>query len=230
MSTVYLFYKAFCILKIKVALISCRWSKALSKAGENNGLIRPPAESVPGLNNIENSPISLPSGVGVETQTPLASPLGSELVRVIRLTPCSAYAASWETNTHLMGLFWFSTVVLCKWACAILTPYELFVEQFVKADNKGNQSAELLSCLCSWFPFTKGQSCGKRLFPCYDIIMVATNMSNMFNTLMIWNSNDIGWLIKMHFFNAFDHQIIGYIFQIRQSLSKAELWTAITLS
>ena len=92
MNTVYLFYKSFSILKIKVALISCRWSKARSKADENNGLIRHPAESVPGLCNREIAPISSPCGVGVENQTPLACPLGGELVEVIGLTPCSAYA------------------------------------------------------------------------------------------------------------------------------------------
>ena len=48
-----IFFQAFYILKIKVALISCSWSKVLSKAGENNGLIRPPAGGVPGLNNRE---------------------------------------------------------------------------------------------------------------------------------------------------------------------------------
>ena len=92
MSTVYLFYKSFCILKIEVALISCMWSKVRSKAGENNGLTRPPAESVPGLNNREIAPISSPHGVGVENQTTLASPFGKELVGVIWLTLCSAYA------------------------------------------------------------------------------------------------------------------------------------------
>ena len=85
------FINLFRILKIKVALISCRWSKVQSKAGENNGLIRPPAESVPSLNNTEIAPISSPNGVGVKNQTTLASPLGSELVGVIWLTPCSAY-------------------------------------------------------------------------------------------------------------------------------------------
>ena len=60
MKTVDLFYKSFCILKIKDALISCRWSKVRSKAGENNGLIRPPAESVAGLDNREIAPISSP--------------------------------------------------------------------------------------------------------------------------------------------------------------------------
>ena len=103
MNTVYLFYKAFCILKIKVALISCRWSKAWPKAGENNGLIRPPAETVPGLNNREIAPISSPSGVGVETQTPLASPLGSELVGVIGLTPCSVYVTQFCTKSSIWG-------------------------------------------------------------------------------------------------------------------------------
>ena len=49
----------------EVALISCRWSKAWSKASENNGLIRP-NEIVPDLNNREIAPIS----DGVETQTP----------------------------------------------------------------------------------------------------------------------------------------------------------------
>ena len=36
-SIVYLFYKAFIVLKIKVVLINCRWSKAPSKAAQNNG-------------------------------------------------------------------------------------------------------------------------------------------------------------------------------------------------
>ena len=72
MSTVYLFYKAFCILKMKVALISCRWSKARSKAGVNNWLIRPPAESVPDLNNRDFADKFI-RRVGVETQTPLVS-------------------------------------------------------------------------------------------------------------------------------------------------------------
>ena len=36
----------------------------MSKAGENNGLIRPPADSVPDLNNREITPISSPGGVG----------------------------------------------------------------------------------------------------------------------------------------------------------------------
>ena len=91
MNTVDLFYKSLCILKIKVALIICRWSKVPSKAGENNGLIRPPSESVPGLDNREIAPISSPHRIGVEHQTTLASPFGSELVGVIWLTPCSGY-------------------------------------------------------------------------------------------------------------------------------------------
>ena len=41
-----------------------------SKAGENNGLIRPPAEGVPGLNNKEIAPISSPCGIRVEAETP----------------------------------------------------------------------------------------------------------------------------------------------------------------
>ena len=39
MSIVYLFYNVFILLKIKVALINCSWSKAPSKAAENNGLM-----------------------------------------------------------------------------------------------------------------------------------------------------------------------------------------------
>ena len=39
MSIVYLFYKVFTVLKIKVVLINCSWSKAPSKAVCNNGLI-----------------------------------------------------------------------------------------------------------------------------------------------------------------------------------------------
>ena len=62
-----------------------------SKAGKNNGLIRPPAEGVPGLDNREIDPISSPHGIGVEDQTTLASPFGSELIGVIWLTPCSGY-------------------------------------------------------------------------------------------------------------------------------------------
>ena len=93
MNTVDLFYKSFCILKIKVALISCMWSRVSSKAGENNGLIRPPAESVPGLDNREIAPISSPHGIGVEHQTTLTSPFGSELVGVIWLTRCSGYGS-----------------------------------------------------------------------------------------------------------------------------------------
>ena len=65
-----------------------------SKAGENNGLIRPPAESVPSLKNREIAPFRSPHGVGVEHQTTLASPLGSKLVGVIWLTPCSSYVFS----------------------------------------------------------------------------------------------------------------------------------------
>ena len=91
MSTVYLFYKGFCILKNKVALIGCRWSKAQLKAGENNGLIRPPAECAPGLNNREIASISSPCEVGIDTQTSLALPFGSELVGVNGLASCSAY-------------------------------------------------------------------------------------------------------------------------------------------
>ena len=64
MKTVYLFYKAFCILKIIVALLSCRWSKAWSKAGENSGMIKPHPESVPGLNNREIALIRHPWGWG----------------------------------------------------------------------------------------------------------------------------------------------------------------------
>ena len=91
MSTVYLFYKAFCILKLKVALISCRWSKALLKAGENNGLIRPPADCVPDLYNREIAPISSTGGVGVKAEPPLDSPLGNELLWVIGLTYAMFY-------------------------------------------------------------------------------------------------------------------------------------------
>ena len=56
-----------------------------SKAGENNGLIRPPAESVPSLDNREIASISSPHGIGVEHQTTLTSPFGSRLVGVIDL-------------------------------------------------------------------------------------------------------------------------------------------------
>ena len=110
MNTADLFYKSFCILKIKVALISCRWSKVRSKAGENNGLIRPPAESVPGLDNREIAPISSPHGIGVEHQTTLASPFGSELVEVIWLTPCSVYGypgQGWFVRNLGWGRFFF---------------------------------------------------------------------------------------------------------------------------
>ena len=62
-----------------------------SKAVDNNGLIRPPAESVPGLDSTEIAAINSPHGIGVEHQTSLASPFGRELVGVIWLTPCSGY-------------------------------------------------------------------------------------------------------------------------------------------
>ena len=39
MNKVYLFYKVFIIFKINVALIDCSWSKAPSKAAQNNGLM-----------------------------------------------------------------------------------------------------------------------------------------------------------------------------------------------
>ena len=37
MGIVYLFHQLFIILKIKVAIIGCSWSKAPSRAAENNG-------------------------------------------------------------------------------------------------------------------------------------------------------------------------------------------------
>ena len=39
MNIVYLFYKVFIIVEVKVALISHSWSKAASKAVEKSGLI-----------------------------------------------------------------------------------------------------------------------------------------------------------------------------------------------
>ena len=39
MSIADLFYKVFVISKIKVSLIDCSWSKAPSKAAQNNGLM-----------------------------------------------------------------------------------------------------------------------------------------------------------------------------------------------
>ena len=69
---------------------SCRWSKVWSKAGENNGLIRPPLRASPAWTT-EIAPISSPHGVEVQNQTTLASPLGTELVWVIWLTPSSGY-------------------------------------------------------------------------------------------------------------------------------------------
>ena len=93
------FINPFCILKIKVALISCRWSKVRSKAGDNNELINPPAESVPRLNNREIAPISSPPEIGVQNQTTLASP-PSELVGVIWLMRCSGYVKSMDVITY----------------------------------------------------------------------------------------------------------------------------------
>ena len=61
-----------------------------SKAGQDNGLIRPPAESVPGLNNTAIAQISSPGGIGSKL-IPRTSPFGSELVGVIGLTRCSGY-------------------------------------------------------------------------------------------------------------------------------------------
>ena len=95
MNTGFLLYQIFFKKKINVALISCSWSKAPSKVDENNGLIRPPAESVPGLNNRGDWPISSPGEIGVDAQPPLASPFVSELVGVIGLTACSAYVRSY---------------------------------------------------------------------------------------------------------------------------------------
>ena len=122
MNTVDLFHESFCILKIRVALISCRWSKVRSKAGENNGLIRPPAESVPGLDNREIAPISSPHGIGVEYQTTLTSPFGSELVGVIWLMPCSGYAvqlASWQLRSNS------PKTSVNIWLCTGVTTYRI---------------------------------------------------------------------------------------------------------
>ena len=110
----------FCVFKIKVALISCRLSKVPSKAGENNGLIRPPAESVPGLNNREIAPISSSYGVGVENQTTLALPLGSDLVGLIWLKPCSGYDCTltgevWVIFCECVGLNKQGHTVLTHW-------------------------------------------------------------------------------------------------------------------
>ena len=58
MSIIYLFYKDFIILKIKVVLISYSLSKAASKAAENNGLIS--------LINLHSAPCwQNPGGSGV---------------------------------------------------------------------------------------------------------------------------------------------------------------------
>ena len=112
MNTVYLFYKSSCILKIKVALISCMWSKVRSKAGENSALIRPPpAESVAGLNNREIAPISSPPEIGVQNQTTLASPLGSKLVGVIWLTQSTGYVS------HYWSPGWWSYTVHGEETC-----------------------------------------------------------------------------------------------------------------
>ena len=97
------FIKLSCISKIKIALIAAgdqRFDQRL--AGENKGLIRSSAESVPDLNNTEIAPISWPVGVGVRTQTPLASPLGSWVGWGNWLMPCSAYVNGsllWQTTT-----------------------------------------------------------------------------------------------------------------------------------
>ena len=114
MNTVDLIYKSFCILKIKGALISCRWAKVWSKAGENNGLIRPAAESVPGLDNREIAPISSPHGIGVEHQHTLASPFGSEL------TPCSGYDAAYCCRVY--AIRYASKCILCFGHSIILNP------------------------------------------------------------------------------------------------------------
>ena len=103
-------------MKIKVALISCRSSKVRSKAGENNKLIRPPAESVSGLNNREIAPISSAPEIGVQNQTTLASPLGSEQVGVIWLTQCSGYLS--------IGLLHLFELVRIGWSLN-LEPFEM---------------------------------------------------------------------------------------------------------
>ena len=74
--------QSFCILKIKVALKLWSWSKA----GENNGLIRPPAESVPGLDNREI--------LGSTLNLLWLPRLGASWLGVIGLTACSAYGIS----------------------------------------------------------------------------------------------------------------------------------------
>ena len=82
-----------------------------SKASENNRLIRPPAERVPGLDNREIAPISSPHEIGVEHQSTLTSPFGSELVGVIWLTLCSGYVL---INPCDCVLFIFTRAVLLR--------------------------------------------------------------------------------------------------------------------
>ena len=65
--------------------------KGAIKVWREQWALRPLGESVPGLENRDIAPISLPHGIGVEHQITLASPFGSELVGVIWLTPCSGY-------------------------------------------------------------------------------------------------------------------------------------------
>ena len=54
--------------------------KGAIKGREDDGLIRPPAGSVPGLNN-RDCLISSPGEIGVETQTTLPSPFWERVAR-----------------------------------------------------------------------------------------------------------------------------------------------------
>ena len=72
-----------------------------SKAGENNGLIRPPAESVPDLNNREIAPISLLWDWGWNSNSS-GFPAWSELVGLI---PCSAYVTENAPSDDVIQLW-----------------------------------------------------------------------------------------------------------------------------
>ena len=79
-----------------------------------------PAESVPGLNNGEIAPISSPHGIGIQYQTTLASPLGSELLGVIWLTLCSGY------DSFLYCILWSLRMVIDQGFLGGCTPKKIW--------------------------------------------------------------------------------------------------------
>ena len=127
MNTVDWFYKYFCNLKIKVALISCRWSKVRSKAGENNGLIRPPAEIVPGLGRLP--PLAHHMGLGSNIKLLWLPRLGVSWLGVIWLTPCSGY----ERGDNVFTLC--VCVCVSVYVCHDVCPDDLTMKDWCHTNN-----------------------------------------------------------------------------------------------